>query len=331
MRSRTLILVILAVILAGATALLARSWLAAERSRDIAQATPVALPTPSKSVLVARNDIKRGQLLKPDDMVWQVWPEGGIASSYIVLGTKKPEDFAGWVARDPVGAGEPITEKKILAPGNRGFLAAVLRPGTRAISVQVTPTSDVSGFIFPGDQVDMVMTYTVNVQDANAKPQNNNQNNEHKVAETFLHDIRVVAIDQHMESKPGEAVVAKTATLEVSPKQGEIVVLASRMGDVSLTLRSISNSAAPADEAAANLMTKVASSDASTSDHPLLSDSGNPIDATYTVDSDVSSLVTPLTPQSQDKTAKKQSDTVTILRGGGKGSESINPDSAPKG
>ena len=97
-------------------------------------------------------------------MVWQTWPEGGLDKTYVVMGgPRTPESFAGWVAKNPIAGGEPISEAKIIAPGNRGFLAAVLRPGMRAISVPVTITSGISGFIFPGDQVDLMLTYSVPV------------------------------------------------------------------------------------------------------------------------------------------------------------------------
>src|SRR5260370_37735425 len=162
MRARSLILLRAAVRRAGGTALLARGWLASQKAEAELKAAPLALPAPSKSVMVARADIKRGQILRPEDLVWQVWPEGGIDKNYVVLGgPKKPESFTGWVARNPIGGGEPITESRIIAPGNRGFLAAVLRPGMRAISVPVTVTSAISGFIVPGDQVDLRMTYSI--------------------------------------------------------------------------------------------------------------------------------------------------------------------------
>ena len=96
MRLRTLLLLFVAIGLAGGTAVLARSWLAAQRAAEIAEASPLALPTPAKSVLVARNGIQRGQILKPADLAWQPWPEGGIGSGYIQSGTKTIEDFAGW-------------------------------------------------------------------------------------------------------------------------------------------------------------------------------------------------------------------------------------------
>src|SRR5437764_5664946 len=160
MRARSLLLVLLALMLAGGTAMLARVWLAAQRTAEL-EASPLALPAPAKSVLVARLGVQRGQILKPDDLVWQVWPEETLDKSYVILGTRTPESFAGSVARNPIGSGEPITESKIIAPGNRGFLAAVLRPGMRAISVPVTVTTGISGFVFPGDQVDLLITYQV--------------------------------------------------------------------------------------------------------------------------------------------------------------------------
>ena len=113
-------------------------------------------------MLIARAALKRGQILRPEELIWQVWPDGALDKNYIVLGgPRAPESFAGWVVKNPVAAGEPITEEKIIAPGDRGFLAAVLTPGMRAISVPVTVTSGISGFIFPGDRVDLVLSYPV--------------------------------------------------------------------------------------------------------------------------------------------------------------------------
>src|SRR5262249_57839745 len=103
MRFRTVLLLFIAVGLAGGTAMLARAWLAAQRAAEIAEAAPLALPTPAKSVLVARGDIRRGQILKPEDMMWQGWPEGGVGKSYVVLGTPTPESFAGGGARNSAG------------------------------------------------------------------------------------------------------------------------------------------------------------------------------------------------------------------------------------
>ena len=274
MRARTLILFLVALLLAGGTAILVRSWLAQQRTEvTAAPMPPPALP--QKSVLVARGQITRGQILKPENLAWRPWPESGIDPANIQAGTKPLESFAGWVARERIGAGDPITETKIVQPGSRGFLAAALQPGMQAISVVVTPASDVSGFILPGDHVDVVITHTL-------PGTGDNPGMQHRAAETVLRDVRVLGVDQKLDSK-GEAVVAHTATLEVTPKQSEIIAVASEIGKLSLSLRSLGT---PQSE------DRDSSGDASS--------------GTYTLDSDVSRLI------SQKENA------VTILRGNGK-------------
>src|ERR1700704_1162990 len=237
MRARTLILIILAIVLAGGTALLARNFLARERETIVQEQAPLKVQAPAKSVLVAKTDVKRGQILRPEDTVWQIWPEGGLDRNYIVLGgppvpARTPESFAGYVVRNPVTSGAPIPCARVIASGNRCFLAAVLGPGMRAISVPVTITSGIAGFIFPGDQVDLMLTYTVPSIVLGA-------GFDHKAVQTVLRNVRVIAIDQRLESKPGEAVPAHTATFEVTPRQSEVILLASEIGKVSLILRSL--------------------------------------------------------------------------------------------
>ena len=300
MRLRTLLLLFLAVGLAGGTAMLARAWLAAQRAAEIAEASPMALPAPAKSVMIARTEIRRGQILKPEDLSWQVWPEGGLDKSYVVLGTRTPESFAGWVARNPISAGEPLSETKIIAPGNRGFLAAVLQPGMRAISVPVTITSGISGFIFPGDQVDLMITYPI---PATAVAGTAGGGYEHKAAETVLHDIRVLGIDQRLEGKAGEAVIAHTATLEVTPKQTEMIALAGEIGKLSLSLRSLVPAASDA------------ATSADPNANPAADSAGGTQSPTFTIDNEVS----PLLPKSLPGTDNSDPGGVKILRGGSRG------------
>ena len=277
MRARTLVLFFVALTLAGGTAMLVRSFLA---QKTDAEAEALARPAaPQKFVLVARGAITRGQILKPQDFSWQAWPEGGIDKNYILNGTggtRTPESFAGWVARDPFTAGEPISDAKIVSPGSRGFLAAVLRPGMRAISVPVTATSGISGFVFPGDQVDILITHRLTKE----------KETQHEAAETVLQDVRVIGIDQKLDSKNGEALVAHTATLEVTPKQSEMIAVAAEIGKLSLSLRSL---ATPPDEKQL--------ADANAADAK----------ATYTMDSEVS----PLVPK-----PGAGAEGVTVLRGG---------------
>ena len=278
MRARTLILFFVALTLAGGTAMLVRSFLSQKTEVEAeALARPAA---PQKFVLVSRGAITRGQILKPQDFSWQVWPEGGIDKNYILSGTRTAESFTGWVARDPFAAGEPISDAKIVSPGSRGFLAAVLGPGMRAVSVPVTATSGISGFVFPGDQVDILITHQLTGAGGREA--------EHKAAETVLHDVRVIGIDQKLDSKNGEASVAHTATLEVTPKQSEIIAVAAEIGKLSLSLRSL----------------------ATASNEKTLADaSAGDAQGTFTMDSEVSQLL---------PKPGGGSEGVTVLRGGGK-------------
>jgi pilus assembly protein CpaB len=228
-RGRTVILFAIALLCAGGTAVLVRSWLA--HRPPVVSAPALAPPqAPQKSILVARDAIARGRILKPSDLAWRPWPVAAIAGEFFVSGGQPEKSFVGWVAREPFVAGEPILKAKILAPGDRGFLAVVLKPGMRAVSVAVDQISDVSGFVFPGDRVDLLVSLSL--------PAEANGGYQHKAAATAVRDIRVLAIDQRLDSKDGQAVVARTVTLEVTPKQSEIVTLAAEMGKLALSLRS---------------------------------------------------------------------------------------------
>jgi pilus assembly protein CpaB len=296
MRARTIVLFALALLLAGGTALFARSWLA-QRAAQVQAAAPVVHAPPPKAVLVARKAIGRGQILKPADFTWQRWPSGPVDPAYIIAGTRSAKSFAGWVAREPFAPGEPITRAMVVAPGDRGFLAAVLRPGMRAVSVPVTATSGISGFIFPGDRVDILVTQTVTLPGANQVA--------HKESETILHNIRVLAVDQRLAGKDGEAALAHTATLEVTPKQSEIIAVASDMGQLSLSLRSL------ADDGRRK-----------STDSPVKAQ--NP---TYTLDSQVN----PLLPKPFVGKENLDASKITILRGNGSKENVAVSQSPPRG
>jgi pilus assembly protein CpaB len=236
MRTRSLLLLTLAVVLAAGTAWLAQKWLTAQRAALIAEAGRMAPPKPARSVLIARAALRRGQILRPEELIWQIWPDGALDRNYIELGgPRDPDSFAGWVVKNPIAAGEPIAEEKIIAPGDRGFLAAVLAPGMRAISVPVTITSGISGLIFPGDHVDLVLSYKVPMPTAEASE---TKDYDRRASQTVMRDIRVIGVDRQLDGKPAEN-IPQTATFEVTPKQGEIIALANEIGKVSLTLRSL--------------------------------------------------------------------------------------------
>lgn len=231
MRLKSILLVVVALVLAGFTAFMVRNWLDAERARAMANRSQQAPAPAGVQVLVAKRELPVGTFLRPEHLRWQVWPQASLSPAYAVEGKKKIEDFVGAVVRLPIAQGEPITDGRVVSPGNSGFLAAVLRPGYRAVSVPVTVTSGIAGFVFPGDHVDVLLTHNL--------PMPVDGGLERRAGGTVLRNIRVLALDQKVEIKPGEAAVPRTATIEVTPKQSEIVAVVVEMGKLSLSLRSL--------------------------------------------------------------------------------------------
>ena len=207
-----------------------------------------------------------------------------MAPTYIVEGKRPMSDFVGAVARGPIAAGEPITDGKLVLAGTRGFMAAVLQPGTRAVSVPITATTAVSGFIYAGDRVDVLLTHVLN----------GDKSGQHTATETVLRNARVIAMDQRLDFSPGDKPdVAKTATLELTPKQSEIITLAVKMGDLSLALRSLQDPDEKPDEASENAAAEPGDS--------------------FTHDAQVSHLIRPMTGNTPSQEPAKPQ--ILVLRG----------------
>jgi pilus assembly protein CpaB len=191
----------------------------------------------SVDVLVAKSDIEMGKSISADDVAWQAWPLNANTGNFIRKSDhpNAVSELAGSVARAPFIAGEPIREAKLVKVKGSGFMAAILPSGMRAVSIGVSPESAAAGFILPNDHVDIVLTK----RDREAEKA---AGIEVHTSETILADIRVLAIDQQLEEKNGQkVVVGKTATLELTPGQVEVVTLARQTGTLSLALRSITD------------------------------------------------------------------------------------------
>lgn len=241
MTLRSIVFLVLALLVAGATAMYARNWMAAQRLQMQTTAPAPKAAVAETQVLVAGVALSAGTFVKAEHLRWQTWPSGGLAEGYVVKDKRELKDFVGAVVRSTVTAGQPITDSVLVRPGDRGFLAAVLTPGMRAVSVPVNATSGISGFVFPGDWVDLLLT--AKFQESGNSPEGGSQTRH--LTQTLLSDIRVLAIDQQVDNSKGLPVLAKTATLEVSPKQAEKIALALDMGALSLSLRSLAAKVEP--------------------------------------------------------------------------------------
>ncbi|SMF12647.1 pilus assembly protein CpaB [Tistlia consotensis] len=235
MSARKLLFVLVAVVVGGGTLLVAKGLLKAPEPAQVA--APVAAPagpkTPELRVLVAARNLPAGTLIKAEDLQWKAWDKADPKlPSLLREGETQPLDYRGAVVRRGIDAGDPIVVGRLVKPGEQGFLAAVLDPGKRAVSVPIDPVTGLAGLVFPGDRVDLILTHTVvRKQDPNLA--------ERRVSETVLTDLRVLAIDQTVDDQTTAPKVGKIATLEVTPKEAEQVVLLAELGQLSLSLRSL--------------------------------------------------------------------------------------------
>jgi pilus assembly protein CpaB len=213
--------------------------LLAGRSEKPAPVVQEAAPkVDTVDVLVAKTDIGTGQTVSPSELQWQPWPTSAATGNFIRRKDQPDalEKLSGQIARVPFVAGEPIREAKLINAKGSGFMAAILPSGMRAVSTQISPENGAGGFILPNDRVDVLLTR----RDRDAEKQSGGA--EVQITETILRNVRVLAIDQNIQEKDGQKVViGKTATVELSPREAETLVLAQRLGSLSLALRSITD------------------------------------------------------------------------------------------
>jgi pilus assembly protein CpaB len=244
MDRKKLVLLLGALIIAIGTAFAARTIFAGGAAPD---AEAAAVPTGPR-VLVAKRALTAGTIITADALGFQPWPKELVQDAYFIDGEADMNKLLGTVVRFPITAGEPVTQGALVAPGDRGFLAAALGPGMRAVTVPVSATTGVAGFVFAGDRVDLVLTQQVDGDNGSAPL---------KAAETVLRNLRVLATDQTVEKtvdENGKTEVTefRTVTLEVTPKIAEKIAVAQTIGTLSLALRSISDSQSELERAVAS-------------------------------------------------------------------------------
>ncbi len=219
----------LAVGSAALAGLLAKGYIGKKPTTEVVEINKVAMA----EVLVASRDLQMGERLAEGSIAWREWPKSNVAISMITRDAKAnaKEEFTQARARLAIFEGEPIVDKKIVLPGQGGFMSAILPKGMRAISVAISARSSAGGFILPNDRVDVILTEKLADKDKSV------------VSETVLTNVRVLAINQTFrQDETGDTVTVaegKTATLELEPQQAEVVSSIESKGELSLSLRSI--------------------------------------------------------------------------------------------
>ncbi|MES5486375.1 Flp pilus assembly protein CpaB [Bradyrhizobium sp. INPA03-11B] len=193
---------------------------------------PAAAPA-TVGYFVATRPLSKGTLARDEDFSVRQAAPNRVPAGAILETPDSKAGLPGSLVRKFVDAGNAITLDDILRPKDRGFLASVLAPDSRAISIKVDEETGVSGLIRPGDNVDVVLTQVFEKADPVKRA----------VSETVLSNVRVIAIDQEIAQggRPvSNTVVGKTAqtvSLELKPEQVKKVAVAKQLGTLSLVVR----------------------------------------------------------------------------------------------
>jgi len=234
--------IIILLIAAGAAA--GAAFLVRNMSQQPVAPAPVTAPpqqvtevieVPQTPVLVLTRDVAVGDLLYPTDFAWKEWPDETLNVNYFTQDVFPAaiEDLTNSVVRLSMVENEPVLPHKIVQKGEAGYMSALLTPGMRAVSVEISVDRASGGFILPGDRVDVHITTDVDVEVdgvTESRP----------TTMTLMENVRILAIDQTFgEATGGQFAIGSTATVELYPEQARLLILAKRLGAVSMTLRSL--------------------------------------------------------------------------------------------
>jgi len=217
------------------------AWLVLQKPDEPLQVVAPLPPPPQDMVLVAARELNFGAVVTPPDVVWQSWPKNSPLQG-VIRKEETPnaiDEVKDSVLRGAFLAGEPIRREKLFKGGNSGFLSAILAPGYRAVAINIegSGSTTAGNFILPNDRVDVIRIY----RDEDAAKTGAGDS---YVSETLVTNVRVLAIGQNAQDKSAQPFMnGSTATLELDPHQAETVILAQRVGQLSLVLRAMTDAA----------------------------------------------------------------------------------------
>jgi len=226
MRKNSVFILVVAILMGGGAAYLARSWLNS-------QMNAAAALQPAGHIVIAAEPLAYGAVVTAESVNEIPWytntlPEGAFATKDDLL------DGGRRIVLSPLKRGEPVLRSKVTGPGQRASLATMLEEGKRAVTVQVDDVRGVAGFVLPGDFVDIIMI----ADDVSSRRQS--------YSDILLEHVKVLAIDQLSGEVEGKPTVARAVTLEVTKEQAQKILLATNVGKLSLVLgRPIESSGDP--------------------------------------------------------------------------------------
>jgi pilus assembly protein CpaB len=241
MRPIVIILIVVALGAAGLTAFLAMRFLSDLQQQQQQQAAPVEAVVGVEEVLVAARDIGPGEVLTEADLRWEKWPKAVVDQRFTVKASAGDDPMAPFrdsMTRRAVMLGEPVTAAMVVKQGDAGMTSAVLSPGMRSVTVEVSARSGAAGLILPGDHVDIMLI--TNARELAGVPETVGRDAINRfAAEAILRDVKVIAVNQLLAKEPGTGpgINSQTVTFEVTSEQAQKVMLASQLGTIVLSLR----------------------------------------------------------------------------------------------
>lgn len=198
-------------------------------------------------VLSVAEPMSMGDRVREGDLKWIDWPTEALTAALIIndpaADISAMDELQGALVRESLTPGDPLVMSRFIRAGDAGIMAALLKPGMRAVTVRISVDTASGGFIQPGDKVDIILQETIQPDGevgSSTVPK--------YIAGTIFENVTVLAIDQSFSNNPegGAAIPGSTATLELSPRDAERVTVAQVRGDLSLVLRGYSGSSARA-------------------------------------------------------------------------------------
>lgn len=230
MSARQLIVLVVAAVAAIGALFLIRG-MGSDRAETAANTSD---PIAGEQVLVAARDVPQGAALAPSDLAVALFPEGSVSPSFVRLSSQPSAqaDYVGAVTRRAFVAGEPITNNYVVQPEGRGFMAAQLEPGFRAVAIEVARETAAGGYIQPNDRVDVIMSHKFN-----------DGSQERVSTEIVLEDVRVLALGETTQTQTAgdapQTIDAGVAVLELTAEDARRLALADSLGDITLALRGV--------------------------------------------------------------------------------------------
>ena len=224
------LVLLVGIALAGGAVYLAKDRIAQYQAANAQAQAALAKVVPTMKVFVATGSLKYGQKLTKEDVRAIDWPENAIPQgAFHELTSLFPENTDELrVVLRPMEKDEAVLAVKVTEPGEDTGLTSRLERGKRAFTIKVDVSSGVSGFLRPGDRVDVYWTGRVNMRGSEA--------NNTEVTKLIEAGVQLIAIDQSADGDLSEATIARTVTVSVSPQQVAALAQAQTTGNLSLSL-----------------------------------------------------------------------------------------------